>query len=45
MTGMDAAALLSAAEQVATRAHEGQFDKAGRAYIHHPLRVAGRSWR
>lgn len=35
-------AMVSLAEQVATRAHAGQVDKAGVAYITHPARVAAR---
>lgn len=30
------------AEQIATTAHQGQVDKAGRPYITHPARVAAR---
>ncbi|MBP2474119.1 (p)ppGpp synthase/HD superfamily hydrolase [Crossiella equi] len=30
---------LAQAVDIATRAHEGQLDKAGVPYIHHPLRV------
>ena len=30
---------LQRAIEIATEAHEGQFDKAGRDYIGHPLRV------
>lgn len=36
-----AASLAARAEVIARRAHEGQVDKAGNAYIHHPERVAG----
>lgn len=39
-----AATLLAQAERLATSAHEGQFDKAGRPYIEHPRRVANRVW-
>lgn len=34
--------LLEKALQIATEAHEGQVDKAGAAYIFHPIRVANR---
>ena len=34
--------MVTTAEQLATRAHTGQTDKAGRAYIDHPRRVAAR---
>ena len=34
--------MVTAAEQLATRAHAGQTDKAGRPYIDHPRRVAAR---
>ena len=30
---------LERAIEIATKAHQGQFDKAGRDYIGHPLRV------
>lgn len=36
------AALVEAAESVARDAHRGQVDKAGRAYVDHPARVAAR---
>ena len=39
MTGAD---LVDLAREVATRAHAGQFDKAGAPYIGHPGRVAAR---
>lgn len=32
--------ILTRAEEVATAAHEGQVDRAGRGYIAHPRRVA-----
>lgn len=35
--------MVTAAEQLATRAHAGQTDKAGRPYIDHPRRVAARA--
>lgn len=31
--------ILERAIQIATEAHNGQFDKAGREYIGHPIRV------
>ena len=34
--------LYERALEIATRAHEGQTDKAGHVYIHHPVRVAER---
>ena len=34
--------LVELAEEIATRAHEGQVDKAGQPYIDHPRRVAAR---
>lgn len=34
--------LLEKALQIATKAHKGQVDKAGAAYIFHPIRVANR---
>lgn len=34
--------LLEKALRVATKAHEGQIDKAGAPYIFHPIRVASR---
>src|SRR5579859_6518089 len=39
MTEVDLVAL---AEEIATRAHQGQVDKAGAPYIEHPRRVARR---
>ena len=40
MPSPDADALISRAEALATRAHAGQVDKAGTAYIEHPRAVA-----
>lgn len=37
---MSAAEMIQAARQLATRAHQGQKDKAGADYIDHPRRVA-----
>lgn len=34
--------IVDLAQQIATAAHEGQVDKAGRPYITHPARVAAR---
>lgn len=34
--------LIELAEEIATKAHEGQVDKAGQPYIEHPRRVAAR---
>ena len=39
MTGIDNT-LLESALKIAIKAHEGQTDKAGRAYILHPIRIA-----
>ena len=41
-TELAALRLRQGAERIATRAHEGQVDKAGRPYIEHPRRVAAR---
>lgn len=38
----DGTTLVHLAEMIATRAHAGQVDKAGAAYITHPARVAAR---
>ncbi|MGO8670199.1 MAG: hypothetical protein ACLQVD_02360 [Capsulimonadaceae bacterium] len=35
----DSASLLGRAARIAATAHEGQFDKAGRTYILHPIRL------
>lgn len=41
-TGTDTPTLSELARRIATAAHAGQVDKAGRPYIMHPARVAGR---
>lgn len=39
---MDENAVVQLAREIATRAHDGQVDKTGHAYIEHPERVAAR---
>lgn len=42
MIDINSFSLLSKALQIATKAHEGQTDKAGAPYIFHPIRVSNR---